>query len=309
MNIFKNPSWIDEHLLSINSLDSLPESIFPEINRNLDNLQSKDPLVSVVIPCYNEELNIVRTLLYLSRNKTTFGVEIIVVDNNSTDRTADVLKRLHVKTFVQAKPGCGPARQLGQERALGEYILMADADCFYPLNWIEKMTRALREDQVTCVYGRYSFLGTPEKPRWKLFMYEFLRDYLAELRHMKRPCMNAVGMSMGYVKKLGLQVGFVDRKIRGEDGRMCFALMQLGKIRQLRDRSMSVWTLPRALDREGGLAHALTSRVIRELSRINDYFTTQAPHDVHASENYNPVALKQFRKLKKALRNKTSLRR
>ncbi len=298
MGVFSNPYWIDKQLLSVNSLDELPPSIVDKINENLKRLQSDNPLVSVVIPALNEELNIVRTLYYLSANETSFGVEIIVVDNGSTDRTAEVLGRLNVKTLHQSKPGCGPARQLGQEQARGKYILMADADCFYPKRWIEKMTSALQHSGVTCVYGRYSFLGTAEKPRWQLFIYEFLRDYVTELRHIKRPYLNAVGMSMGYVRELGLKVGFIHRKIRGEDGRMCFALMQMGKVRQVRDRSANVWTLPRTLNKEGILVHALAARAFLELTRIKDYFIEQPPHDVHHSENYNPSSLKRFGKFK-----------
>jgi glycosyltransferase involved in cell wall biosynthesis len=301
MFFYQNPSWINSRLLAVSKIEDLPESIFYEINKNLGTIQSDDPLVSVVIPVYNEEINIVRTLHSLSRNKTTYGVEIIVVNNNSTDRTQEVLNRMNVRSLKQTKPGCGPARQLGQEHAKGKYILMADGDCFYPPHWIEKMTNALLEnDKISCVYGRYSFLGTNDKPRWKFFLYETLRDIMAELRHIKRPALNSLGMSMGYVRELGLKAGFVDHKIRGEDGRMCLLLMQYGEVKQVRDRSARVWTLPRTLDKEASLGSALMARIVIELSRIKDYFSKQNPEDVKKLENYNPSSLKYFRKYKTA---------
>lgn len=299
MYFIKNPSWIDKRLRDVNKLEDLPESIFYEINKNLGTIQTDDPLVSIVIPAYNEEVNIVRAIHSLSRNKTTFGVEIIVVNNNSTDHTQDVLSRLNVKSIFQPKAGCGPARQIGQQHAKGKYILMGDADCYYPPRWIQRMTEALQEPKVTCVYGRYSFLGTAEKARWKLFLYETLRDFVGELRHINRPCINAVGMSMGYVKDLGLKTGFVDRKIRGEDGRMCFQLLQLGKVVQVRDRSVRVWTLPRTLDKEPNLIYSIMARAAIEISRVKQYFYPQAPHDVHTSKNYTPSTLKFFDKYKK----------
>jgi glycosyltransferase involved in cell wall biosynthesis len=298
MYFFKNPSWIDKRLLSVSGIENLPESIFYEINKNLGLIQSNNPLVSVVIPAYNEETNIVRTIHSLSKNYVSFGVEIIVVNNNSTDRTQEVLNRLNVKSYLQTKKGCGPARQLGQQMAKGKYILMADGDCIYPPLWIEKMTRVLQKGNTPCIYGRYSFLGTKDKPRWKLYLYECLRDIFSEVRHIKRPCVNALGMSMGYVKDLGLKTGFVDRQIRGEDGRMCFQLMQYGKIRQVRDRSVRVWTLPRTLDKEPGLFYSTMARIILELTRITHYFSTQKPHDVNKTKPYIPPTLKYFKKLK-----------
>src|SRR5690606_41933135 len=129
--------------------------------------------------------------------------EIVVVNNNSSDNTQRALKRLLVKSYIQVEQGCGPARQLGQEKASGKYILMADADCLYPSGWIEVMTQNLRAHNVSCVYGRYSFIGKPGLPRWKLFLFEKSRDFISELRHIKRPFLNSFGMSMGYIKEYG----------------------------------------------------------------------------------------------------------
>lgn len=298
MYFFRNPSWIDRRLLSVKRVEDLLESIFYEINKNLGAIQSNEPLVSIVIPAYNEETNIVRTVHSLSKNKTNFGVEIIVVNNNSTDRTQEVLNRINVKSYLQTKKGCGPARQLGQQMAKGKYVLMADGDCIYPPQWIEKMTRELQKENTPCIYGRYSFLGTEDKPRWKLFLYECMRDVFSEVRHIKRPCVNALGMSMGYVKELGLKTGFVDRQIRGEDGRLCFQLMKYGKIKQVRDRSVRVWTFPRILDKEPGLFYSVMVRTLLELTRITHYFSTQKPHDVNKTKPYVAPTLKYFKKFK-----------
>jgi glycosyltransferase involved in cell wall biosynthesis len=298
MYFYKNPAWIDKRLLSASQLEDLPEAIYYEINKALQLIQSEDPLVSIVIPAFNEEVNIVRSVYSLANNKTSFPVEIIVVNNNSTDRTQNVLNRLNVRSYFQPKAGCGPARQMGQQNAKGRYILMADADCYYPPKWIQKMTETLQQGNSPCIYGRYSFLGTADKPRWKLFLYEFLRDSFSEVRHIKRPCVNALGMSMGYIKDLGLKTGFVDRKIRGEDGRLCFQLMQYGKIKQVRDRAARVWTLPRTLDKEPGLFYSAFARIIMELSRLTHYFSTQKPHDVTKTNPYTPTSLRYFKKFK-----------
>ena len=166
----RNPGWIDSRLLTTNKIDDLPESFFDETREALSRFRSDNPLVSIVIPALNEEFTIIRTLHSLSCNKTTYPVEIIVVNNNSTDRTQLVLDKLNVKSVFQPVAGWGPARQAGQEKALGKYILSADADSFYPPQWIQIMTTALLKDNISCVYGGYSYLGTDEYPRWKFFV-------------------------------------------------------------------------------------------------------------------------------------------
>jgi glycosyltransferase involved in cell wall biosynthesis len=209
-----------------------------------------------------------------------------------------MLNRMNVRSVFQPVAGCGPARQLGQEHARGKYVLMADGDCFYPPQWIEKMTLALMKPGVSCVYGRYSFLGTETISRWKFFIYERLRDAMANVRHIKRPCLNALGMSMGYVKELGLKGGFIDKKIRGEDGRMCLYLMQYGKVTQVKNANVRVWTLPRTLDKESGLWYSLVARIVVELSRIKDYFSRQDPSESTKATSYNPKVLTHFKKFK-----------
>ncbi len=298
MYIIKNPDWVDARLLSGKTLDEIPRSVYGEINARLTVLRggALPPLVSVVIPAYNEELSILRTLYSISQNITTFPTEIIVVNNNSTDRTQEVLDRLNVRTYFQPKQGWGPARQMGQEQARGKYILMADADCFYPKRWIQRMAAELMKEGVTCVYGGYSFLGYPGKPRWKFFVYEALRNVIAEIRHLNRPWINCVGMCMGYVRELGLKVGFVDRMIRGEDGRMCYELAQLGNIVRVRSKEVVVWTMPRAFQQDRSLLYSILDRALIEFSRFGSYFQKQPAHDTHTSANFSPPNLKYFKK-------------
>lgn len=296
MSLFQNPSWINQDLLKYEKLGDVPQTIFDEINSKLDELSSQDPLVSIVIPAWNEEVNIIRCVYTLSKSVTSFPFEIVVVNNNSTDRTQETLNKLHVRSYLQKIQGCGVSRQMGQEKATGKYILLGDADCLYPAAWVQKMMEKLQQKDVVCVYGRYSFLGNERQPRWKFFLYESVKDLVAEVRHLKRPHLNAYGMSMGYIRDLGLKIGFVERHIRGEDGRMCFDLMQLGKVKQVRSRIARVWTGPRTLDQEGSIFKAFLTRVIKEISRAPFYFVKQTPHDTKTSENDEPSLLKAFKK-------------
>ncbi|MDR3715008.1 MAG: glycosyltransferase family 2 protein [Puia sp.] len=280
---FKNPDWIKPYEYPYEKFEQIPESVFAEINHNLDQRISKEPLVSILIAAWNEEINILRSVASLARLETKIPYEIIVVNNNSKDNTQLTIDKLHVRSFFAAKQGPGPARQVGQENALGKYILLADADCIYPVKWLEKMANALQKPGVVVVYGRYAFLSEPGYARWQLSILETFKNIIAELRHIKRPFMNTYGMSMGYIKEYGLKAGFLNNNIRGEDGRMTYDLMPYGKVVQVRSRSTTVWTGPRTLKQDGTLTNALKKRIVKEIRRFGEFFHTRmkyhAPKD------------------------------
>lgn len=278
MRIFKNPDWIQQFEYPYESFDQIPQKVFDEINEGLDKIQSPTPKVSIIITAWNEEVNIIRSVGSLSKLKTKIPFEIILINNNSSDRTQDTMDKLHVKNFFQGKQGWGPARQMGQEKALGDYILLADADCLYPDCWLDEMVDVLVKPGVVAVYGRYSFISEPGFPRWQLSILETFKDVIAEVRQIKRPYLNTYGLSMGYVKKYGLEAGFVNNAFRGNDGRLAYDLMAFGKIKQVRSNKSRVWTGPRTLQKDGSLSNALKKRILREVKRFTIYFHTRVKY-------------------------------
>ncbi len=286
MNLFANPGWIEPHAYPFLTIDEVPPSVFAEINARLDRRTHPQPLVSILITAYNEEINILRCISSLAALNTNVPFEILVVNNNSQDKTQETIDKLHVKRLYQPIQGCGPARQLGQERALGTYILLADADCLYPANWLDKMLQKLQQPGVVCVYGRYSFIATPEISRWQLLIHETLKDVIAEFRQFRRPYLNSYGISMGYVKKAGLAAGYIMHNTWGDDGRLCFDMMQYGRVVPMRTRSARVWTPPRSLLRDStAWKHALHKRIMGELSHLGSYLFSHPPHDTKTSKN------------------------
>ncbi len=280
MNFLQNPAWLRNFAYDYERFENIPATVFEEINRSLDAVQSKEPVVSILIPAFNEEINIVRCLASLSQQKTSIPFEIIVVNNNSTDRTQDTLDQFHVKALFEVRQGGGPARQCAQENAAGTYILLADADCIYPSCWLNEMMAVLQKPGVVCVYGRYAFISEPDFPRWKLFLLEQMKNVIAELRHIHQPYLNSYGISMGYVKEYGLKVGFIMTRFWGEDGRLCLDLMPYGKIKQVRSNKARPWTGPRTLRRSGNFSQAVTARIKLEISRFSANFRTPAPKDL-----------------------------
>jgi hypothetical protein len=230
-------------------------------------------------------VNIIRCLDSLSRSRTDIPLEIIVINNNSTDRTQQVLDQLGVTSFIQPAQGVGPSRELGQRMAKGKYILSADADCVYPERWIHIMTKELMKKGNVLVYGRFSYLSDHSHSRLKLFLFETVRDIMSEIRNIKRPYLNTYGISLGYIRELGLQEGHLDKNMRGFDGRLCFDLMKHGKVQMVRSAKAKAWTGTRALERDGNFGQAIMKRILRELARIEDYFTKAQPHDTKHSTN------------------------
>ncbi|WP_231427167.1 glycosyltransferase family A protein [Pedobacter sp. Leaf250] len=283
--IFSAPKWVSQYDFAFKSINEVPPTFFLEINQKLTALQSRPPLVTILIAAWNEELNIIRNIASLADLKTQYAIEIIVVNNNSTDKTQQTLDQLNITTFFQKIQGCGPARQLGMENAKGKYILLADADCVYPSNWVDNMMSKLGKPGVACVYGRYSFIPEPGFPRWKLYLLEKMKDVAAELRQFKRPYLNAFGISMGYVKEFGLQAGYIMHNTRGDDGRLCFDLMKFGKVEPMRVNAARAWTAPRTLQRDGNFTSALISRLSLEVRNLTSLFKPHPAHDTKTSKN------------------------
>ncbi len=108
------------------------------------------PQVSVVIPAYNEEKYIENSLhsLQCAEQKTKINYEVILVDNNSSDRTVSIAQKyateMNLRIIKETKQGRGTARARGFKEAKGDIILSADADTIFYPGWIDTLTSALK---------------------------------------------------------------------------------------------------------------------------------------------------------------------
>lgn len=95
--------------------------------------------VSVVIPVYNEEKYIKNCLNSLVK-QVEKPDEIIVVDNNSTDKTIEIAKKYkNIKIIKETIQGMTPARNSGFNQAKYEIIIKCDADSVLPVDWIKNI--------------------------------------------------------------------------------------------------------------------------------------------------------------------------
>lgn len=149
--------------------------------------------LSIVIPAYNEERRIIKTLarIYAYLGKTGIDGEIIVVDDGSTDRTSPLVKAFikeHGRTSLLVNPanfGKGFSVRRGVLTASGEYVLFTDADNSTPIQELNKMLPCLESGEADVLIGSRSLEGSRIKisQLWfrsamgKVFNY-FVRSFL-----------------------------------------------------------------------------------------------------------------------------------
>lgn len=128
--------------------------------------------VSIIIPCHNEERYISECLDSV-QGQTLSDIEIVCIDDGSTDRTASILveyrkKIKNLRIIQQKNQGSGIARNKGIDEAEGEYIAFMDADDFYPsAETLEKVYNKAKQNNAEicggswCTYnnGVYAYEG------------------------------------------------------------------------------------------------------------------------------------------------------
>ena len=125
----------------------------------------KESVLSVIIPAYNEERfigTLLERVLAVDMSRFGLGKEIIVVDDHSTDGTADIVAGFEgiIFTRLARNSGKGGAVRTGISLATGDYIVIQDADLEYDPNDYVAMMAKLLEDGVDAVYGsRYMRTG------------------------------------------------------------------------------------------------------------------------------------------------------
>jgi glycosyltransferase involved in cell wall biosynthesis len=149
------------------------------------------PTVSIVIPAYNEEATI-RACVEAAILQTVPASEIIVVDNRSTDATAEIVRSLQAQYpespllyFQQnEEQGLVPTRNFGLDRAQGSVVGRIDADSILEPNWVEEVQKAFLDPAVAAATGPVLYYDMPLRrfglkadDRVRRLMLKLNRDY------------------------------------------------------------------------------------------------------------------------------------
>jgi glycosyltransferase involved in cell wall biosynthesis len=229
-------------------------------------------MISFIIPCYNEEAHIKECIRSIRKHVWYIPYEIIVVDNNCTDKTAEIAESELAKVIKENRKGVVFARQAGYEAAKGWLIANIDADSKITENWIWEALSKLSNHDTVAVTGPLEY----EKAGVGLRLMTKFYYFLAKLSNDHVGVFLQGGNSM--IKKKTLdKVGGYDLSIAfyGEDTMTAKRIQHLGKI--VFNPLMIATTSPRRLEEQGIISTTwlyLTnyfSVTFKNKSTTNDY--------------------------------------
>jgi len=167
------------------------------------------PLVSIVIPCHNEE-DTVEVCVESFLRQSYPNIEIIVVDDHSTDGTCTVLQKYRNMGNVKiirndSNYGEGYSRNVGIKVARGEIVIEAECDGKYPPDYVEKMIAPLLEDKNTggAIPGKRIVWSDKDNVLVRYWNKRFLAAYILTLKG-KRPVIGAWAFRRGVLEEVGL---------------------------------------------------------------------------------------------------------
>ena len=182
--------------------------------------------ISVVIPAYNEEAYIGKVLKSLN-NQTFKPDEIIVVDNNSNDKTVSIAQKLGAKIVSEKKQGMIHARNKGFNSARFEIIARCDADVVVSKNWVKKILENFENKNIDALSGPVIYHDSLLKSVSTIPSY----IYLELLRAVSKGNRYLIGMNMVITKsiwnRVKNKVNLDDKKVH-EDIDLSLKIINVG---------------------------------------------------------------------------------
>ncbi|HAD98559.1 MAG TPA: glycosyl transferase family A [Cryomorphaceae bacterium] len=257
--------------------EDVPAADFDAIRTKMEKLQSDEPLVTVGLIAYNEQNYILATLASLAETRCPFPIEIIVVNNNSTDDTQKFIDRCGVKGVRETRQGYPFARQAGLHAARGKYFISGDTDTIYTSRWVELMVRPMQRNPfIVCTYSLHAFYRDDNKYPVGLQFYQYAKLIGIYSKDVSRPQLNCGGASMAFPVETAMKFGgYNTQLVRGSDGYMALQLSDYGKIKMVADQQAVIYTNMRRTDNDGSLIQAFWIRFKYNIRYIFSNFTKQ----------------------------------
>jgi len=213
------------------------------------------PFISVVIPALNEEKFLPLSLESLIKQDYS-NFELIVVDNNSSDKTAKIAEKFGAKVLFEPNPGVAFARQKGFMEAKGEIIATTDADTILPSNWISQIIKEFKERPKLAMFGGlYHLFSGPLMARLGVKYFVYWMFFLDKISHPDKSW-PLPGANMAIRKEIFQKVGGFKVELKlGEDVDLSRRAAQFGEV--VLDRHFMVQTSGRRF-RHGLLSGLLT---------------------------------------------------
>lgn len=272
-------TWYKKYLSVYNKpYDNTDTELTESVKNNIAAMQSAEPLVSVVVIGYNEEQHLLANLWSLSDMKCKYPVEIIGVDNDSKDKTAQIFQDLNIPYYTEYQHSCGYARRCGLEHAKGKYYICIDSDTLYPEKYVEMMVNVLEKPSVVAVSSLWSYIPDKDHSWIELKFYEFFRDVFLFLQSFKRPELSVRGLVFAYNIEYGRKERYRVEIIRGEDGSMAFDLKKYGKIKFIRNRKARAVTGYGTVGADGSFFNSFRKRAKMAFRNFFSIFTKKTEY-------------------------------
>src|SRR5574344_808781 len=265
--------WYERYLKVYNR--PFTEDFYPicdKVKERIAHLQSEKPIATVSVIAYNEERHLLACLWSLSEITCKYPIEIIGVNNDSKDKTAEIFERCGVPYFTETQHSCGFARLCGLNHTRGKYHINIDSDTMYPPKYVETMVNALSKPHVVGASSLWSYIPDESHPKYGVKLFELMRDTHIWIQHFKRPELSVRGLVFAYDAELGEKIGIRTDIIRGEDGYLAFKLKDYGKIVFIRKRKARAVTGYGTMDGDGTFWQSFWFRIKKYTSTIGRIF-------------------------------------
>ncbi|MBL7170303.1 MAG: glycosyltransferase family 2 protein [Candidatus Aenigmarchaeota archaeon] len=168
------------------------------------------PIISVVVPAYNEEKLLAKCLSALKNQDFDKTFEVIVVDNCSTDKTPEIGKKFGFRVIYEPKKGQIFAKQRGCMEAKGDIIAVLDADNIPAKDWISVIYKELTGEVGDVVAITNTCSKDGNIPLWYKIHDKFLTRPFFKIEHKIIRSGRVTGGNAAFFRKTFLDVGGYD---------------------------------------------------------------------------------------------------
>ncbi len=199
--------------------------------------------ISFIIPAYNEEKYIEQCVRSVLEQKTSVPYEVIVVDNNSTDHTAQIVQKNFpsVHLVKEMQQGMTKARNRGAKEAKNDILVFLDSDSMLPQGWLQKAFLYFEKNpKLSGISAPSKFYDLPRGYKFVEFisfkiLFPFFGEFLLKIVLKRGALWN--GAMIAVRRELFERVGRFNEHIvfYGEDADLAQKMMRQGEIAFLQD--------------------------------------------------------------------------
>lgn len=174
------------------------------------------PYLSIIVPVLNGANhinNLMNSLVNINYPKNKY--EILIVDNESRDRTVELIKKSQrkipqLKLYFEKRKSSYAARNTGIMNSKGEIIVFTDADCIANINWLNNIVKSFSENSVGCVAGEIL------SPKWNNIVEEYYarKDIMCQRNTLNSAFLPyPMTANVAYRKEIFDKIGYFDEEL------------------------------------------------------------------------------------------------